>query len=85
MFKSAAAKSIAAVVAAAFVAGLAIVLTTVVPEAKAEAAVKADRLPSVAKGAACSLQSWPNYERACEFDLRRSTDTARTVRVIALR
>jgi hypothetical protein len=94
MFKSAAARMITAVVAAAFVAGLAIFLTAVVPDAKAESAVqsaghetgaKADRHPTVVKGAACSLQSWPNYEQSCEFDLRRPIGGARTVRVIALR
>ena len=94
MFKSVTGQSITAIAAATLVAGLAVLLTSVGPEAKAELQVKAalhqphakgDRLPTLVKGTACSSRSWPNYEQSCQFDLRRSIDETRTVRVIALR
>ena len=94
MFKSVTAKSITAVAAAALIAGLAVFLTSTAPEAKAEPQVqgalhqpqaKGDRLPALVKGAACSSHGWPHYEQSCKFDLRRPTNEARTVRVIALR
>jgi hypothetical protein len=94
MFKSITASSIIAIVAAALVAGLMIVLTSVVPEAKAESQgkgaphqshTKRDRLPALAKGYACSQSGWPHYEQICQFDLRRSASEAWTVRIIALR
>lgn len=46
---------------------------------------KADRLRVPAKGAACSVHGWPDFEPKCQFDLREPGGTARTVRVIALR
>jgi hypothetical protein len=85
MFRSIAALSIAAIVAAAGVAGLAAVLTSGVPEASAEPLVKSDRLPVVATGAACSLQGWPAYETKCQFDLRQPGNEARIVRIVGLR
>jgi len=94
MSKSITTSSVVAIVAAALVAGLMIVLTSVVPEAKAESQVKGtlhqshgkrDRLPAPVKGSACSQSGWPNYEQICQFDLRRSANEARTVRIIALR
>jgi len=48
------------------------------------ALAKADRLPLAAKGSACSSLGWPNYEAACQFDLRRPAGETRTVRVIAV-
>ena len=54
--------------------------TSVVPEAKADSQVKnavhqphakGDRLPVLAKGAACSSRGWPHYEQSCQFDRRR--------------
>ncbi len=94
MFKSITAQSITAIAAAAAVAGLAVFLTSVAPEAKAEPRVKVavhqhhakgNRLVVVARGTACSLRGWPNYEQSCQFDLRRPANEARTVRIIALR
>lgn len=100
MFKSAAtsitAKSITAVTAAVIVAGLAAFCMSAVPEAKAESQIersvpqqshaKSDRLPLLATGAACSSQSWPNYDRNCQFDLRRpANDAPAARRIIALR
>jgi hypothetical protein len=95
MFKSATAKSITAL-AVSVVGGLTVFLTSVVPEARAEAQLqdtfhqplaKGDRLPLavIAKGAACSSRGWPHYEQSCQFDLTRPANEARTVRIIALR
>jgi hypothetical protein len=87
--------SITAVTAAALLAGLMAFLASAVPEAKAESerngSVRAthhqgDRLPTHVTGAACSAQSWPNYDVACQFDHRRPPSEAQAVRrVIALR
>jgi hypothetical protein len=82
MFKSVIAKSLTAVTAAALAAGLLVVLTSVAPEAKAEAPVTAE-LPALLKGAACSPRGWPHYEQGCQFDLRGPE--VRSVRVIAIR
>ena len=95
MSKSVSVKSItAAATAAAFLAGLALFLTSIAPEAKAGSEVgealprplaKSDSaFPSV-KGAACSERSWPYYAPSCQFDLRRPADAVPTIRVIALR
>ncbi len=56
----------------------------------ATAGLKGDRLssadlPARATGATCSLRSWPDYDRNCQFDLRGPVGEARIVRVIALR
>ncbi len=95
MFKSIVAKSITAVATAGLAAGVVVVLTSGVPEAKADTLVllapqhqsnaKSDRIPALLKGAACSSRGWPHYEPRCQFDLRRPANEARTVRVIALR
>ena len=86
MFKFAA-NSIAAVIAAALAASFAVVLTSVVPEAKAET-LQAPLLQFdvvTTAPAACLLQGWPNYAPRCQFDLRTSNMESRMVRVIALR
>ena len=93
MFKFVTANAIAAVLAAALVASLAVVSTSLVPEAKAEALVQAAleqpdvvvKADTIARGPACLLQGWPHYEQGCQFDLRASASETRTVRVIALR
>ena len=85
--------SITAVTAAALLAGLMAFLASAVPEAKAESTgsvrathAKGDRVPTRVTGAACSAQSWPNYDVACQFDHRRPPSEAQAVRrVIALR
>ena len=78
---------------ASFVAGT-ILLSSVAPEAKADVQItsalhpphsKGDRVPALAKGAACSTLGWPHYEQSCQYDLRRPTSEAGAVRVIALR
>ena len=85
---------IGAIAAASLVAGLAVLFTSVAPEAKAGSAVeygghkpsaKGDRLPMPSTGASCSLRAWPNYDQACQFDLRSSIKDVRAVRIIALR
>jgi len=101
MFKSITDQSLtaltaAALLAATLVAGLAVLLSFVAPEARAGSQVlvkgavhqslaKGDRLPRLVKGAACSIRGWPHYEQSCQFDMRRPADEARAVRVIALR
>ena len=84
----------AAAIAAAFVASLAVVLAPTAPGARAETAlgagvpdrhsIKADRLPIRVSGSACSSHSWPNYDVACQFDLRKSADDVRVVRIVNL-
>jgi hypothetical protein len=85
--------SISAILAATLAGGLAVLLPGV-PEVKAEpqatgavsqAHSKTDRLPILAKGAACSSLGWPDYEQRCQFDMSRPADEMRTVRIIALR
>jgi hypothetical protein len=90
--------SITIALAATIAGGLA-VLVPGVPEVRAEPQVmaaqvmagadqaypKSDRLPGLAKGAACSSLGWPNYEQACLFDMSQPTGDRRTVRVIANR
>ena len=89
MTKSTTLQTIIAVAAAAAVAGVAVVMMPGAPQAQTVAQVpvshsKADRLPLLAPGAACSLHSWPNYDQSCQFDLRRSAGDVRTVRVVGL-
>ena len=94
MNKTASKLIIGAIAAATLVAGLAVFFTSVAPEAKAGSAVensvhkpsaKGDRLPLLSKRPVCSLRAWPNYDRACQFDVRSSTEDTRSVRIIALR
>ena len=90
MFKSMIAKSVTIVAAAVLVAGFAAFSTAAVPEANARSLVvlphaKGDRLPMRVRGPACSLRSWPYYDRDCQFDLRKPANEAGTVRLIALR
>ena len=47
--------------------------------------LKADRLPALLKGSACSALGWPHYEQRCLVDWRRAADDISHVRVIALR
>ena len=92
MLKFITARSISAAAAAALVGSLAAFLTPVAPQARAETQgeasalqrlhVKGDRLPLLVTGRACSSKSWPNYDRGCQFDLRRPVDDVRTVRIV---
>jgi hypothetical protein len=85
--------SAGAIMAITFIGGSAIFLSGVL-EVRAESPVevaaqrphaKGDRLPVFFKGTACSSLGWPHYEQACQFDMRRSADDVRIVRVLALR
>jgi hypothetical protein len=87
------AQSMTAVAAAALVGSFAAVLTPIAPAAVAQPAaqatfhgvhVKGDRLPMRVTGSACSVQSWPRFDQKCQFDLRRSADDVREVRVVSL-
>jgi hypothetical protein len=85
-------QSVTAAVLAALVGTLAAVLTPAVPEAAPQARDagqrshldKGDRLPMLVRGRACSSNAWPNYDRSCQFDLRRSADDVRAVRIVNL-
>jgi hypothetical protein len=86
-------KSIITVAFAATIAGLFVFATAATPKANVpdtphplpQTSEKGNRLPHYPKGAACSLHGWPDFERSCQFDLRRAANEAQTVRVIALR
>ena len=99
MNKSIIAQSIAAIAAAALVAGVTVVLTSGAAPESAELLARTElhrsqtpqqpqatgeRSPVVAVGAACSSQGWPNYAQSCQFDLRRSAAGVRKVRVLDL-
>src|SRR5215212_7789612 len=80
-----------AIVGAAALASLSAVSVALAPPAKAartrdtvQSHTKGDRLPMRSTGSACSSLGWPHYEQSCLFDLRRSADAARTVRVLDL-
>lgn len=92
MFKLISVQSVSATAVAALIGALAAFLTPVAPQARAETQVavpalersnvKGDRLPQLVTGRACSSTSWPNYDRGCQFDLRRSIDDVRVVRIV---
>jgi hypothetical protein len=88
MFKIITTQSVAAVAAAAILAGAAVLLTSVAPPANAmpqpglgNPLDRAVQLAIPATVAACSARSWPNYDPGC---LRSSTGELRYVRVINL-
>jgi hypothetical protein len=88
IIKMTAATVIAGLFAGLFVFATVAASTADVPDntsALPQAAAKGDRLPLHVKGAACSLHGWPDFERKCQFDLRRVDNEAQKVRVIALR
>jgi hypothetical protein len=88
MFRVFSAQSMAIAVAAALVGSFAAFFTPIAPAAIAQPAAgvhaKGDRLPRLVTGSACSSQSWPSFDRKCQFDLRRSADDFREVRVVSL-
>jgi hypothetical protein len=92
MFQLRSTQSIAAGVAAALIGSCAAFLTPLGPAAAqvdADSSIqrvlaKADRLPRLVTGSACSAQSWPSFDQKCQFDLRRSADDVRQVRVVSL-
>jgi hypothetical protein len=93
MFRLFSIQSISAVSAAALVGAFGAYLTPLQPQASVEAQLgaalqrphlKGDRLPQLVTGRACSSRAWPNYDRGCEFDLRRSADDIRIVRIVSM-
>ena len=83
----------ALIVAGALLAGSVVFLTSIAPDANAEtlaasallpAPAKSELLPATMKGSACSSQSWPNYDRNCQFDLRQVAGDVVKVRVLDL-
>jgi hypothetical protein len=91
MFKSMTSQSIAAVVAAGLVASFIALVMSGAPVAKAEPLIGGEpqgvvkAVVETATERSCSLQSWPNYEQSCQFDLREPSNERRSVRVIVLR
>jgi hypothetical protein len=92
MFKSLASQSIGAV-GVAVIVGLTSFLTPIYPAkstvsppeyAEQRALAKGDKLPRLVTGSACSSKSWPNYDRACQYDLRTPADATATVRIVSL-
>ena len=89
----AAVASVGVITAAAAIVGLAVFFVSGATEVKADPAIKlaayhhakADRLPLLAMGAACSSLGWPHYEQKCQFDRRRHYDDARPVRIVGRR
>jgi hypothetical protein len=92
MFRVFTAQWMTVVAAAALVASFAAFLTPIAAsavvqsgaDAAQEVQVKGDRLPLRVTGSACSAQSWPSFDQKCQFDLRRSVDDVREVRVVSL-
>jgi len=93
MFRFFSAQSITAAVMAALVGSVAAFLTPIAPPAIAHSGAnstiqrihpKGDRLPRLLTGSACSTRSWPAFDQKCQFDLRRSADDVRQVRVVSL-
>lgn len=90
MLKSVIAKSVSVIAAGVLAAAFAAFWASAVPQANAKSLAvlphaKGDRLPVRVRGPACSLRSWPYYDRVCQFDLRRPANEATAVRLIALR
>jgi hypothetical protein len=71
--------------AAVFLPGVPVVKAAPLPAAAHQHLAKADRLPVLVKGTACTSLGWPHYEQKCQFDIRRPADDVRPVRVIASR
>ena len=78
-------KLVAAILAAALLAGFAV---TIIPglSSNVEAhmlAAKGDRLDLKTYGAACATRAWPHFETACLRDTASPTREARPVRVVS--
>ena len=92
MFKLISVQSLSAASAAALIGASAAFLTPAAPQARADTQAEApalprsiskgDRLPPQVTGRACSSKPWPNYDQGCQFDLRRSVDDVRAVRIV---
>ena len=78
---------IAAIAAAAILAGVAVVVPGVSDEVAAstpQPLAKGDRLDVRPVGAACSQRGWPHYEANCLRNLASPTRQAKTVRVVTV-
>jgi hypothetical protein len=77
-------KILAAVFAAATLAGIAVMIPGLTPQVEAHmyAVAKGDRLDARTYGAACSQRGWPYFETACLRDTSNPTRQARQVRVV---
>ena len=79
-------KTVAAISAAALVAGVITFLPMISPKVEAStplAPPKADRIEVRASGNACSQRGWPHYEPACLRDAREAAGAVRAVRIIS--
>jgi len=89
MFKVTTIQSVAVIAAAAFLAGTAVLLTTVAPPANAmpgtdlmsDPLTRVHQLAPAMIVSACYASGWPYYDQSC---LRRSAGDVRQVRVINL-
>lgn len=78
---------IAAIAAAAILAGVAVVVPGVSDEVAAstpQPLAKGDRLDFRPVGAACSQRGWPHYEANCLRNLTSPTREAKAVRVVTV-
>jgi hypothetical protein len=78
-------KILAAVLAAATLAGVAVMIPGLTPQVEAHmyaAVTKGDRLDVRNYGTACSQRAWPYYETSCLRDTNTPTRQAREVRVV---
>ena len=89
MFKFITTQSVAAIAAAAFLAGTLVLLTSVTPPANAApdhvltkvSSPEVEQSVLTPSAVTCSEHSWPHYAQSC---LRRSAGDARQVRAINL-
>jgi hypothetical protein len=78
---------VAAIAAAAILAGVAVLVPGVSDEVSAstpQPLAKGDRLDLKPVGAACSQRGWPHYEAGCLRNLTSPTRQAKAVRVITV-
>ena len=78
-------KILAAVFAAATLAGVAVMIPGLTPQVEAHnyAIKKGDRLDARTYGTACSERGWPYFETTCLRDISSPTRQARTVRIVS--
>jgi hypothetical protein len=78
-------KLVAAVSAAAVLAGVALTLPGLTPPVEAHMyGIKGDRLDLRTYGTACSERGWPHFESSCLRDTASPTRQPRAVRLISL-
>jgi multidrug efflux pump subunit AcrA (membrane-fusion protein) len=78
---------VAAIAAAAMLAGVAVLVPGISDEVSAstpQPLAKGDRLDLKPVGAACSQRGWPHYEATCLRNLNSPTRQAKTVRVVTV-